>query len=288
MELPNQIESISIARATNAAHYEYLVTVRKRTEEIRLENELWQRAVYEFREAFEKEDAAFKQYRASLKTSPLKEADEERDKLYTSLRDTIKAYAKFPIAETAQHAEPLLKVIKNYKITTRENYMKESALIDNMLQDLLQYERQLNRLGLLIVANQLKAKNDEVRQLLANRNDERSEQVLGELKAARAVSDEAYAAVVFYTNAYFALNPDRREAADLVKRMSEDLDYFRRHAMSDPNRSRDAKLDGDGEPQPDEVVAAEPKKCSRKAINSARGRYSKRYGKAEAYSCHKV
>ena len=41
--------------------------------------------------------------------------------------------------------------------------MKESGLIDNMLQDLLQYERQLNRLGLLIVANQLKAKNDEVR-----------------------------------------------------------------------------------------------------------------------------
>jgi hypothetical protein len=122
--------------------------------------------------------------------------------------------------------------------------MKESGLIDNMLQDLLQYERQLNRLGLLVLANQLKSKNDEVRKLLANRNDERSEQVLGELKAARAVSDEAYAAVVFYTNAYFALNPDRREAADLVKRMSEDLDYFRKHAMSDPHKSKK-------EPQPD-------------------------------------
>ena len=266
--------------ATNAAHYEYLVTVRKRTEEIRLENELWQRA------ALEKEDKAFKQYRASDHTSALQKADEERDKLYASLRDAIKAYAKFTIPETAQHAEPLLKVIKNYKITTRENCMKESGLIDNMLQDLLQYERQLNRLGLLIVANQLKAKNDEVRQLIAQRNEERIEQVLGELKAARAASDVVYAAVVMFTNAYALLNPDRREAADLVKRMSEDLDYFRRHAMSDPNRN--AKPDGDGEPQPDEVVAAEPKKCSRKAINSARGRYSKRYGKAEAYSCHKV
>ena len=55
--------------------------------------------------------------------------------------------------------------------------MKESGLIDNMLQDLLQYERHLNRLGLLIVANQLKAKNDEVRQLIAQRNEERMEQV---------------------------------------------------------------------------------------------------------------
>ena len=77
--------------------------------------------------------------------------------------------------------------------------MKESGLIDNMLQDLLQYERQLNRLGLLIVANQLKAKNDEVRQLIAQRNEERMEQVLGELKAARAESDVAYAAVVMFT-----------------------------------------------------------------------------------------
>ena len=250
MEIAMQIDQISIARAANAAHYEYLDTVRKRTEETRLENELWKKAVEEFREAFDKEDKAFKQYRASDHTSDLQKADEERDKLYASLRDTIKAYAKFPIAETAQHAEPLLKVIKNYKITTRENYMKESGLIDNMLQDLLQYERQLNRLGLLIVANQLKAKNDEVRQLIAQRNEERMEQVLGELKAARAVSDVAYAAVVMFTNAYALLNPDREEAVVLVKRMQEDLEYFRRYAMPDPNRSRDTKPDGDDEPQP--------------------------------------
>ena len=70
MNIPIQIEAVSIARATNAAHYEYLDTVRKRTEEIRLENDLWHQAVNEFRQAFEKEDTAFKQYRASLKTSP--------------------------------------------------------------------------------------------------------------------------------------------------------------------------------------------------------------------------
>ena len=256
MQIPQQIESISIARAANAAHYEYLATVRKRTEEIQLDHDLWRKAVEEFRDAYAKEDDAFKRYRASDHTSALQKADEERDKLYASLRDTIKAYAKFPIAETAQHAEPLLKVIKNYKISTRENYMKESGLIDNMLQDLLQYERQLNRLGLLIVANQLKAKNDEVRQLIANRNDERSEQVLGELKAARAVSDAAYAVVVFYTNAFFAMNPDVREAADLVKRMSEDLEYFRKHAMSDPHKSK-KEPQPDGGDAPDDTVAAE-------------------------------
>ena len=250
MEIAMQIDQISIARAANAPHYEYMTTFGKRTAELPVDHELWRKGKDEFDTAFRAEDEAFKRYRDSELTDPLKAADEERDKLYASLRDTIKAYAKFPIAETAQHAEPLLKVIKNYKITTRENYMKESGLIDNILQDLLQYERQLNRLGLLIVANQLKAKNDEVRQLIAQRNEERMEQVLGELKAARAVSDVAYAAVVMFTNAYALLNPDREEAVVLVKRMQEDLEYFRRYAMPDPNRSRDTKPDGDDEPQP--------------------------------------
>lgn len=38
--------------------------------------------------------------------------------------------------------------------------------------------------------------------------------------------------------------------------MQEDLEYFRKHAMT--NRSRDTKPDGDSEPQPNEVVASEP------------------------------
>ena len=42
MELPIQIDTVSIARAANAAHYEYLDTVRKLTEEIRLENKVLQ------------------------------------------------------------------------------------------------------------------------------------------------------------------------------------------------------------------------------------------------------
>ena len=87
-------------------------------------------------------------------------------------------------------------------------------------------------------------------------HDSVSVAVLGELKAARAVSDEAYAAVVFYTNAYFALNPDRREAADLVKRMSEDLYYFRKHAMSDPHKSKKEPQPDDGD-APADTVAAE-------------------------------
>lgn len=239
MKIPQQIDTVSISRAANAAHYEYMATIRRRIDEIPLESEIWKRATEEFRQAFEIEDKAFKQYRASDHTTAIRDADAERDRQYSALRDAIKAFAKFPIAETAQQAEPLMKVIRNYKIDTSENYMKESGNIENMLQDLLQYSTQLRKLGLDTLANQLKESNNTVRQLLASRNDERTARVMGELKTARTAADNAYAAVVFYTNAYAAMNPERREAADLVKRIAEDLDYFRRYAMAPAHRKKE-------------------------------------------------
>ena len=113
MDLTAQIPDITVGRAAcygprarraNAPHYEYMTTFGKRTAELPVDHELWRKGKDEFDTAFRAEDEAFKRYRDSELTDPLKAADEERDKLYASLRDTVKAYAKFPIAETAQHA----------------------------------------------------------------------------------------------------------------------------------------------------------------------------------------
>lgn len=250
MNIPQQIEVISIARAINVAHYEYLDTVCRRVGAVRLECDLWLTAVNDFIVAFKDEDKAFKQYRASELTEPIRQADEERDRIYASLRDAIKAFAKFPVESTAENAAPLLRVIKNYKITTRENYMKESGLIDNMLQDLMQYRAQLTALGLRDVVSQLRQKNDEVRQLIADRNDERMEQIAGVLKAARRASDEAYAVLVLYTNAFAALNPTVTDAQNLVRQMQEDLEYFRQHALTTQSRTgSDTPETGGGAPE---------------------------------------
>ena len=46
------------------------------------------------------------------------------------------------------------------------------------------------------------------------------------------------------------LNPDREEAVVLVKRMQEDLEYFRRYAMPDPHRTRDTAPDDEEPEQP--------------------------------------
>lgn len=252
MELPIQIEVISVARAANAAHFEYMSTVQRRASEVRISNPLWRQAVAEFNEAFDAEDKAFKLYRSSELTEPLRVTDEARDQLYASLRDAVKAFAKFKVGTAAEHAAPLKRVLDNYRIDTKANYMRESGLIENMLQDLLPLRDDLDALGLWEVADELNAKNEEVRQLLADRNEERMAQIAGELKSARQTCDKAYAALVFYTNAYYAMNPMTRDAEPLVMRMREDLEYFRQHSMSDPHRTRNAQPDGEDDSHDDE------------------------------------
>ena len=69
----------------------------------------------------------------------------------------------------SQAAEPLLRIIKNYRINTAENYMKESGNIENLLQDMSAYCDQLRLLKVDGVVARLKTKIDEVRQLIAER-----------------------------------------------------------------------------------------------------------------------
>ena len=45
MNIPQQIDTTSVSRASNAAHFEYMEGVRKRTVALPMDNELWRKAV---------------------------------------------------------------------------------------------------------------------------------------------------------------------------------------------------------------------------------------------------
>lgn len=242
MQIPQQIDIIGLHRVSNAAHYEYLTLVQKRTQDIPLAHPLWQQAVEEFNKAFAEEDTAFRQYTASLKTEEIAKADAKRDKLFAALRDSIKAYVKFPIADVAEAGKRLKLVLDNYKFRLDDNYMVESGIIDNILQDFQNHATDLVKLNLTDLATQLREANDYVRKLLADRNEERSTYVIGALKTARKASDKAYAIVLMHTNAYLLLNPDRREAIDLMRLLCEDFEYLRKHAFGPSSKKEDGPV----------------------------------------------
>ena len=234
MEFPKQVAVVSMAKATNAAHYEYMAQVKRRVESRGLGAGRWQEAMAWFAEAVEAEDQAFKLYQASLKTPSLKEADERRDATYQSFKAAVEAFASFPLEQMAGWGQRLLRVLKNYKLNVDASYMKESALLYNMLQDLDGDEESeaIDGLQLRELVDRLREANDEVRQMIDDRSEDRSSQVRGLLKSARETTDRAYALLVLSTNAVATLEPDDEDAQWLVRVMQEDIDYFRRYNMN--------------------------------------------------------
>ena len=81
MELSNQIPDITVSRAANAPHYEYMTTFGKRTAELPIDHDLWRKGKDEFDAAFKAEDEAFKRYRDSELTGQHLTADEYREQL---------------------------------------------------------------------------------------------------------------------------------------------------------------------------------------------------------------
>lgn len=60
MELTAQIPDVTVGRAANAPHYEYMTTFGKRTAELPVDHELWCKGKDEFDTAFRAEDEAGK------------------------------------------------------------------------------------------------------------------------------------------------------------------------------------------------------------------------------------
>ncbi|MBQ9417855.1 MAG: hypothetical protein IJU19_04660 [Bacteroidales bacterium] len=251
MEYPKQVAAVSLARAANAAHFDFMAQVLRRIEAHQAGPSRWHEASGEFASAVEAEDAAFKLYQASLMTPSIKDADERRDAAYRSLNAAVEAFASFPIAEMAEMGQQLKRVLKNYKVDVNASYQKESGLVANLLDDLdSEAPEALDGLQLRSLADALREANDEVRRLIDERSEDRAGQASGMLKAARAETDRAYALLVLMTNATLALEPDDTEAKWLVEVMQEDIDYFRRYNMTSHGSNGSGSDSGTDTPTP--------------------------------------
>ena len=188
--------------------------------------------------------------KASLKTSTLEEADKERDDCYRSFKKVVDGFAEMPVADLREAGLKLQQVVNNYRLRTSENYMKETGNMENLLQDLEPLRSEVRRLTLYQVVDQMKAANLRVREMLTGRNAERTERELGELKAAREATDKARLEVITLLNALLVVEADNEKVRKLAKLLTEDYDYFRKHAIGKRTRKS-------ADPEPTDTPATE-------------------------------
>ncbi len=226
-----EIQTVYVGGMNNAAHFMFVSNMAERAEKDAAVAEKCKAQVKALRDAVTAEDENLQISAKSLTTDKIAEADRLRDQLYAGYKKAVGGYANFPVADMAEAAKVLQQHIKDYKIDTQAQLDKETGLLVNFIQDLEgKFAEQVKTLALGAFVEKLKAANEEVRSLTGQRTDERSAKTAGALKAARAVSDEAYRMLVLHVNAHALLEGEADYAA-FIDYANTEIDHFRKEVL---------------------------------------------------------
>ena len=180
----------------------------------------------DFVQAYQSDNAVFNQKKAVLHTArqnednvwltsqrddvvPLLEAaDKKQDKFVTAARYIIMAHAGLPDGELTQaEAKQCDQVFSDYKFHTTDSYAEESDKVIQMQQNFQPHVTFLTQIGAWTFFQKAVEQAQLVRQYLGERAKTLGEYVKGEMKTARANTDQAVADLYKVINAMMELMP---------------------------------------------------------------------------------
>ncbi len=246
-----EIQSLPLTSMNNAAHFLFVSNMADRAEKDTTVSEKCKVQVDALRAAVKAEDENLQISAKSLTTDKIAEADRLRDQLYAGYKKAVGGYASFPVADMAEAAKILQQHVKDYKIDVQAQLDKETGLLLNFIQDLEgKFAEQVKALSLTAFVEKLKAANEDVRSLTGQRTDERSAKTAGALKAARAVSDEAYRMLVLHVNAH-ALLEGVADYAAFIDYANTEIAHFKQEVLG--GKKGKAKVDAGADDSGDDA-----------------------------------
>ena len=156
-------------------------------------------------------DDAYKRSLKSQSTKTIGDLDKVRDHLAYVIEKVANLWAsKLDDDALNIHGRRVSQVFKDFDFRTDEALVAENAKIRNIEQmfagDLLQAD--LSAMGLTELNQRMAQTTAQIEQLMAQRNEEQSTIIVGELKAAREALDAHYRQFITYLNAVQEIQPE--------------------------------------------------------------------------------
>ena len=234
-----QIGCMNLPALTNDAHFIYMKDVEETMEgtEAVVAIPNVKTAVAALKAAVDEEDKYLMLSKKSQFTAQLTAKDKERDSLMRGYRSAVKGFLRMPTPNMANAAAELWQHLKDYNIAPDMQLERETSRIMNLVDDLhTKYTAQVTLLGLKAYVEALDQVNEAVNDLLVNRTEDRSKQVVGALRKARLVTDKAYQDAVRLINAVVVVGTDK-DFAPLIKFLNEHIKRYKEQVMTRPKKN---------------------------------------------------
>lgn len=242
-----KIPSFQKTRLRFGAHFAVMSAFDERVAPLAQQEPLLTAAYNTFKAALDDEDAAVKIARSSDYSPQILSMDNIRDRLYSNAKLTGEMWEELGIEPQATAARAIMHEVRLYKLDTRAQYDQETGLMMNFLQpfETETMQAHLTTLGLTAVFTQMKAANEEVRRLLALRDDERAEKSAYDLKQSRQATDAAYDVLVDRINALATLD-DQHTYDTFIAQWSAEIARIKQQILSQSNSSGSGSGSGSG------------------------------------------
>lgn len=225
-----QVRELGLSRLDNAT---LLIFLNKAAEDLRADEYVKARLndyFIEFIMGASAYDQAFKQEREAIETKELVELDDQRDKALTAYHTALLAALKNPLDEKKRMARQLEILYNKYKPEASQEYMKESSLINEMLDELstnYQLEQAYTKLGLKDWVDDLKAKNKAFMDKMKQRTTAAEWTAKGVVYQARLQAEAAYRKFIRLWNvAAVYEGDDHYESA--MRKLNAEIDHYKR------------------------------------------------------------
>ncbi|MDR1644642.1 MAG: DUF6261 family protein [Tannerellaceae bacterium] len=196
-------------RLRNAEHYDFYNNIANQLKSITFKPASIVPLVENFLQSFQREDTIYKRYLRQQDTIQVKDAHDKRRKSITALKLVVETGLYSNVPQVAEAAKALKAITDNYAEAVRAPMTEVSAMVANMIQDLLlpKYANAVSTVSLTDAIDRLKQDNDDFMTVYYERasswEDEKDE---GRLADARNQTDVDFGKLVDVINILFQAN----------------------------------------------------------------------------------
>lgn len=255
--------SSDVSKLTNYDHFEYISYVVRRIDAVgEAVSTRFPDEVAALKTALQEEDEVIVLSQKSSLTDQIAHYDALRDSYVSGYKKFVKSFLSMPEGEELTAAKKLDQHITDFKINTKYALDRETGMLTNFTSDLeTKYAAEIELLGATMFANKIKEANEKVRELLEQRDHEKSQYVKGATEAARNKTDEVYEDLVKKINAACILE-DETDYSAFIKDVNERIERLNKNSSGSgdkkPTTDKPANPDDSETPSGDDQPTTDP------------------------------
>ena len=255
--------SSDVSKLTNYDHFEYISYVVRRIDAVgEAVSTRFPDEVAALKTALQEEDEVIVLSQKSALTDQIAHYDALRDSYVSGYKKFVKSFLSMPEGEELEAAKKLDQHITDFKINTKYALDRETGMLTNFTSDLeTKYAAEIELLGATMFANKIKEANEKVRELLEQRDHEKSQYVKGATEAARKKTDEVYEDLVKKINAACILE-DETDYSAFIKDVNERIERLNKNTSGSgdkkPTTDKPENPDGSDTPDGDDQPTTDP------------------------------